>query len=86
MGTLLCFIKTLFLNIVGAVNGALDSCKNFNYIVDVTFSSGTTKHFQGIVTAKRELCPSYVNCKFGNQFDPVICDFNPNLPSGEIGC
>lgn len=73
----------------GKVNGIVPDCKNFNYSVDITFNSGITKHFAGTVTGidPYNACPlNFSNCKFGNQFDPVLRDWNPNVPGHEISC
>ncbi len=75
----------------GTVNGSKYlGCRNYNYIIDIVFNSGTMKHFEGEITmvSDHTSCPdNYSNCKFGSHFSPIIPGFNPNLSSTEFtGC
>ena len=57
-------------------------------MVDVTFASGTSKHYEGAVTLTKAggiHCPvNFSSCIFGVQFGGT--GFNPNLPTRESGC
>lgn len=67
------------------------ACQTFDYVVDVNFENGTTKHFENTVTVFNYdltiTCPDNISkCVFPAQFDGT--GFNLGITSGEnlSGC